>query len=224
MLNFLRSFSCVSTLAILLTGCVHQAPFDYTAFRAAKPASILILPPKNSSPDVNATNALLAQMTYPLAEAGYYVVPVALMDVAFKENGVANAAEAQNIAPAKLREIFGADAALYTDITEYGSSYRVITSETAVTARARLVDLRTGAVLWSGSARASSAENQNNSGGGLAGLLIKAIADQVANNLMDTSYTYAGMASQRLLTPGANGQILYGPRSALYGKEQAPKH
>lgn len=223
MVKYLRRFFCASTLAILVTGCAHQPPFDYTAFRAAKPASILILPPKNISPDVNATYAMLAQMTYPVAEAGYYVIPVALMDVAFKENGVTNAAEAQNIAPAKLREIFGADAALYTEITEYGSSYKVISSETAVTAKASLVDLRTGTVLWTGSARASSAENQNNSGGGLAGLLIKAIAEQVTNSLMDSSYTYAGMASQRLLTPGANGKMLYGPRSALYGKEHATK-
>jgi len=225
MLNNFRCFLCLSAVVVVLTGCVSQKPYDYSAFKASHPASILVLPPKNNSPDVTATYAMLAQMTYPLAEAGYYVVPVALMDAAFKENGFSNAAEAQNVSPAKLREIFGADAALYTDITEYGVSYKLIASETAVTARSRLVDLRTGAVLWTGSARASSAENQNNNtGGGLAGLLVKALVEQVVNNIANNSYMYAGVASQRLLTAGANGQLLYGPRSPQYGQEKPINH
>ncbi len=211
----------LAALALVLSGCANQAAyFDYAPLRAAHPASILVLPPVNRSPDVNATYAMLAQMTYPLAEAGYYVVPVALMDHAFKENGVQNAAETQALAPPKLREIFGADAALYTEITEYGARYQVISSETAVAARTKLVDLRTGAILWSGSARASSAENRNNNtGGGLAGLLVTALVEQVVNNLADNSYTYAGIASKRLLLPGTNGQILFGPYSPRY--EQA---
>jgi len=224
MLNYLRGFVFVSLVAILSTGCATQKPYDYSVFRAAHPASILIMPPKNNSLDVTASYAMLAQMTYPLAEAGYYVVPVALMDMAFKENGVSSGAEAQAIAPAKLREIFGADAALYTEITEYGVSYKIISSETAVAANARLVDLRTGAILWSGKARASSAENQGGNNGGLAGLLIKAIADQVVNNLVDHTYTYAGITSQRLLTAGANGQLLYGPRSPYYGQLTPAMH
>lgn len=217
--HFLRLplLSCLLTL--LISGCANRQPYDYTALKAARPASILVLPPANNSPDVNATYATLAQMTFPLAEAGYYVIPVALMDSAFKENGVHNASEAQAISPPKLREIFGADAALYAVITEYGTSYKVIRSETAVTIQARLVDLRSGALLWSGSARASSAENQNNNNG-LAGMLITAVVEQVMNNLMDNSYGFAGIASQRLLSPGANGQLLYGPRSHYYQQDK----
>ena len=213
--------SIIFTLCFIVVGCVSQPPKDYSAFRNAHPTSILVLPPQNNSPDVKASYALLAQMTYPLAEAGYYVVPVTLMDAAFKENGIYNAAEAHNIAPAKLREIFGVDTVLYTSITEYGTQYKLISSETAVAAAARLVDIRTGTVLWTGNARASSSENQNNnSGGGLAGMLIKAVVDQIVNTIVDDSYKYAGLTSNRLLSAGANGQILYGPRSPHYGQEK----
>ena len=220
--RFIRLLALFSITVFFITGCAQQPAYDYSAFKAAKPRSILILPPKNSSPDVTASYAMLSQMTQPIAEAGYYIVPVALMDSAFKENGVHNAAEAQAISPVKLREIFGADAALYTEITEYGTSYKIISSETAVTAKAQLIDLRSGAVLWSGSARASSAENQNNGNNGLAGMLIKALVDQVVNNLTDNSYLYAGVASQRLLSPGSNGRILYGPYSPYYGQDKLP--
>jgi hypothetical protein len=204
----------------VITGCVNVPSYDYTALNAAKPASILILPPKNNSPDVKATSAVLAQMTYPLAETGYYVIPVGLMDAAFKENGVVTAHDAQAIRPEKLRSIFGADAALYTEITEYGTSYQLIRSETAVTLKTRLVDLRTGVLLWEGTARASSAEQQNNNSGGLIGALVQAAVEQIANNIVDASYNYAGMASNRLLMPRPAG-LLYGPRSPLYGKPAA---
>jgi hypothetical protein len=207
-------------LLLALSGCTSMPGYDYTALNAAKPASILVLPPQNNSPDVKATAAVLAQMTYPLAETGYYVVPVALMDVAFKENGITTAADAQAVNPAKLRSIFGADAALYTEITEYGTSYQLLQSETAVTLKTRLVDLRTGALLWEGSARASSTEQQNNSSGGLVGMLVQAVVDQIANNISDAAFSYAGTASNRLLMPRYNG-LLYGPRSPWYGKPAA---
>jgi hypothetical protein len=215
---FYRIFLLVIS-TVVLSGCVSTPTYDYTALRAAKPASILVLPPKNSSPDVNATASVLAQLTFPLAELGYYVVPVALMDTAFKENGVTTADDAQNISAARLSKIFGADTALFTEITEFGSSYKVISSETAVTVKARLVDLRSGALLWEGSARASSAEQQNNNTGGLAGMLIKAVVDQIVNNIADSSYTYAGIADNRLLSPRPAG-LLYGPRSPFYGKPE----
>lgn len=213
----LARLSIIIFLALLLGACVSAPHYDYSAINAARPASILVLPPKNLTPDVKATYSLLAQMTYPIAEAGYYVVPVALMDAAFKENGVHNPDEAQSISAEKLRSIFGADAALYTEVTEFGNTYKLITAETVVAARCKLVDLRTGILLWEGSARSSSAEQQNNSGGGLAGMLIQAAVQQVVNNMVDNSYTYAGITSKRLLSPRPAG-LPHGPRSPLYGK------
>lgn len=215
--HFYKSIAAIVVSILIFSGCANVPNYDYTALRAANPASILVLPPKNSSPDVNATPSVLSQLTYPLAETGYYVIPVALMDAAFKENGVTTADDAQAISTEKLRSIFGADAALYTEITEFGTSYKLIRSETAVTLKSRLVDLRTGTLLWEGSARASSAEQQNNNGGGLVGLLVQAAVEQIVNNVVDASYTYAGTASNRLLMPRPAG-LLNGPRSPLYGK------
>ena len=39
-------------------------------------------------------------------------------------------------APAKLREIFGADTALYITVTKFGTTYTVLNSETLWTIRA----------------------------------------------------------------------------------------
>lgn len=207
---------------LFLAGCATRANYDYSAFKESRPSSILVLPPLNSSPDVNATYSMLAQATFPLAESGYYVFPVTLVDETFKQNGMTTPADIHQIPPPKLREIFGADAALYINVKQYGSSYTVIMSETRVTAEGRLVDLRTGKTLWTGAATASSAEGQNNSGGGLVGLLVKAVITQIIESLSDKGHPIAGITSYRLLSAGRPGGILYGPRSPMYLKEGSP--
>lgn len=217
-----RSLLGACTMAMaLLAGCAAPVKTDYTALRAAKPLSILVLPPVNDSNDVNATFSMLSQATYPLAEGGYYVMPVALVNETFQQNGMTVATDMHEVPVAKLKEIFGADAALYMKITKYGTTYTVLSSAAVVSAEARLVDLSTGTLLWSGRASASSDENNNNSGGGLAGLLVTAIVKQILNNVTDASHNVAGITSTRLLSAGTPNGLLYGPRSPLYGRDNA---
>jgi hypothetical protein len=205
--------------AALLVGCATpKAPFDYTAFKQAQPRSIVVLPPLNNSPDVTATYGMLSQMTYPLAEAGYYVLPVALVDETFKQNGLTSATDIHAVDSKKIREIFGADAGMYVTITSYGTTYAVVNSVVQVTANARLVDLKTGVELWHGTATASSAEQSNNSGGGLVGALVAAAVKQIINSTTDAAYPMAGVTSNRLLSGGLPNGMLYGPRSEKFAK------
>ncbi|ASN87816.1 hypothetical protein D5073_16735 [Pectobacterium versatile] len=210
---------CGLVFALVLTGCAKPVPYDYTAFKQSKPKSILVLPPVNHSPDVKASYSLLSQVTYPLAESGYYVFPVAVVEETFKQNGLVTASDIHALSTAKLQQIFGADAALYLDVKEYGTSYIVINSETRVSADARLVDLRTGKLLWSGSATASSNEQQSSSNGGIIGILVQAAVNQIADTISDKGHDVAGVTSARLLAAGNSRGMLYGPRSLQYGKE-----
>ena len=203
----------------LLAGCVQRQAVDYAAYKQSRPKSILILPPVNESPDVKATYSMLSQATYPLAEAGYYVMPVALVDETFRQNGMTTATDIQQLPTAKLHEIFGADAGLYVTVSDYGTRYMVLSSATIVTAQAKLIDLKTGTTLWTGQATASSQENQQNQGG-LIGMLIIAAVNQIVSSVQeDAGYPIAGMTSARLLTPNPYGGLLYGPRSPKYGTD-----
>lgn len=225
MMRLIRLLALSSLLALvaLTTACVGPAaPYDYAAFKRSQPKSILVLPPVNKSPDIKATYSLLSHVSYPLAESGYYVYPVAVVDETFRQNGLTQPDEIHAVAPAKLREIFGADTALYIQITQYGTRYMVLSSATVVSADAKLVDLKTGETLWAGSASASNKENQNNNGGGIIGLLVQAAVSQIINTLTEQGHTVAGVTSQRLLTARPYG-ILYGPRSPAYGKDDAPR-
>jgi hypothetical protein len=202
--------------ASLLGACATPPPpRDLSALRKAKPASVLVLPPVNDSPDVLATPSVWSQLSYPLAESGYYVLPVSLVDETLKTNGVQTAADAHQIAPAKLREIFGADAALYVAVKRYGSVYRVINSEAVVTLEAKLIDLRSGELLWDGSATASSAEQGSGNQAGLIGLLVQAVVSQIIDSVSERSHPIAGIASQRLLSTGRANGLLPGPRAPV---------
>ena len=209
---------CAVMITLLLTGCAKPVQQDYSAFKQSKPKSILILLPQNQSPEVSASHGMLSQVTYPLSEAGYYVLPVAVVEETFKQNGMTNAGDISATSPAKLHKIFGADAVLYITVVQYGTSYQVITSDTRVTANAKLVDLRNGKLLWSGSATASSNDGDNSSGGVIS-MLVQAAVTQISNTLTDRSHDIAGVTSTRMLTAGTPNGILYGPRSPNYGKD-----
>ena len=217
--NFLKSL-LMAYLATMLVGCAsRQGPaLDYTAFKQSRPRSIVILPPINESPDVLATYSMLSQMTRPLAESGYYVFPVALVDETFKQNGLTVPNDIQSVAPAKLREIFGADAALYVTVKKYGATYTILNSVAVVSATAQLVDLRTGTTIWYGAATANNNEG-GNSGGGLIGALVAAAVKQIINSTADTSHPVAAKTSLRLLSAGQLNGVLYGPYSQQYGSD-----
>jgi len=216
MMTLLRGV--VLSVLLVLAGCaVPQSNVDYTAFRESNPASILILPPLNISVEPAAASAVLAQATFPLAESGYYVVPVAVMDETFKQNGLMTPDDIHALPASKLREIFGADAALYMTVKEYGSSYQIVSSATTVSIEASLVDLRSGAKLWNGSETVT--HRSSNSGGGIMGMLVSAMVNQAINSLTDRSYGMAGMADNQLLSAKRLGGILYGPRSPHYATQ-----
>ncbi len=217
MMSRLKKMALLLAPAVLMVGCATKAPsYDYTAFKAAKPRSIVVLPPLNNSPEVNAGNSVYAQVSYPLAEAGYYVLPVAVVGETFKQNGLTSAADIHGVDVRKLNEIFGADAGLYITIDKYGSTYTVIDSVAVVAVTAKLVDLKTGTLLWEGKASASNNEGGNNGGGGLIGALVAAAVKQILNSTTDAAHPVAGVANARLLSAGMTNGLLYGPRSVKY--------
>lgn len=209
----------IIVIFIVLTGC---RSYDYTAFNHSKPRSILVVPPVNQTVDINAVNGVYAQVTRPLAESGYYVFPVTLVNETFKQNGIVVNDDIRHISLKKLHDIFGADAVLYVTIKQYGTSYYILFSETKVTVSAVLVDTQTGRTLWEGSASASSAEEENNYKHNPIGALVSAVVGQITDIEKDDAYYYARVAVERLLEAKQPSimepekSILYGPRSPYY--------
>lgn len=214
----IKQLLALSLVVALFSGCAvaPKSNRNLAAYNTNMPKSILVLPPVNESPDTRATYGYWATVTLPVAEAGYYVFPISVVDTMFKENGVTNGFDAQAIAPQKLQEIFGADAALYVKVKEYGSKYQVIQSVATVAVEAKLIDLKTGTLLWEGEKKIQQANNNGNAG--LVGMLVGALVDQISNHLSDRAYMLSGNVSSQLYTPQLNLQkgLLFGPRSPNY--------
>jgi hypothetical protein len=168
----------VSVCALL--GACSTTPFDYSAFLAHPPRSLLVLPPLNESPEAAAPYAFLSAVTRPLAERGYYVFPVAVVDALMRENGLPTPTEMHGVPLSKLREVFGADAVLYATIRRWGVSYVVLSSVAEVEVGMRIVDTATGTELWSGSLVGS--QSSSDGGGGLIGAMIGAVVTQVVTD------------------------------------------
>jgi len=135
---------------VLCTGIVACAPkySDYGTYLRHFPKSVLVLPPINESLEVQAPGMFLSTVTTLLAERGYYVMPVAVVDAVLKEQGVPLPPEMHQIPIEKLGEVFGADAVLYVTINRWTTTYLVLNTTTTVDLLYRLVDVDTKATLW----------------------------------------------------------------------------
>ena len=207
-------------VALFFNACALSEPeiYDYSALQQAKPRSILVLMPTNETTEVDAGAAVLANAIYPLSEAGYYVFSPALVYETFKNNGIYEASDIQNISAHKLRQIFGADAVLYLDVVKYGTSYMLLNSVSVVAVNAKLVDLRSGATLWEGSAQVS--DDSGGGGNNLVGMLISAVIKQIGDTVSDAGYKLSASADAILLGQNCNKCLLYGPYSPHYGQDR----
>jgi hypothetical protein len=191
-----RALVSVTACALALSTLASCAkPYDYTNFRQHRPRSLLVMPPQNESRDADAPWSYLSTATRPLAERGYYVFPVAVVDRLMKDG----------VSPSKAAEILGADAVLYVTLEEYGTKQQVLNAATLVKLRARLVDARSGLLLWE--RRFAIQHNSNLGSGGILG-----DSTQAVHNL-------AGPANVRFFGDRDQG-LLYGPYHPRYGKDE----
>lgn len=191
-------------LMLMLTGCA--TPYDYTTYREHHPRSVLVLPPINQSTDIRATYGYLSTITKPIAEMGYYVFPVAVIDQVMKENGLPTAGEMHAVPLDKIHEVIGADAVLYCVITQYGSKYQIISSTTVVTVEAKLVDVKTGKLLWDGKGNLA----QSSSSGNIIVDLIASPINQAINQSSDQAHGLSAMVNSQLIMTKDRG-LLTGP-------------
>lgn len=200
-------------MVVLLTGCATTEPYNYDALLSAKPRSILVMPPLNESLEVNASYIDLSTLSRPLAEKGYYVFPVAVIESFMKENGLPTPDEMNQVPLDKLHENTGADAVLYIRISDWGQKYSVLDSSTVVVSHVKLVDARTGALLWDADA---SAVQSGNSSGGLLEALVAAAITQIIGDMTDMTPAVARLA---------NAQAINNPqRGLLNGPYAPPQH
>lgn len=171
----MKRFALLAGLA-LLAGCVTppERP-DFTAFEAARPRSILVVPAVNNSLDVDAPDYLLTTLSKPLAEKGYYVFPVHTTKVVLQQEGFYEGEQIHQQSPEVLARMFGADAVLFVTIQRWDAQYAVL-STTVTVEFDYLMVARDGSEIWTANQRMVYQPQSSNTGSPLGNLVAAAIS------------------------------------------------
>lgn len=199
--------------AVVLVSCSPNLTrgSQYPKMYEEQPTSILIMPPINKTVNVEAKEYFYTSLANPLAEKGYYVVsPFLAMDVFQSES----AYDSENFIEGNLtpfRNVFGADAALFTIINGWKKS--TIGGSITVDIEYILRSTKTNAVLFNRKGVLSVDCSYNSSGNLLLNLAVTALK---------TATTDKVIAARR-----CNFFVLKdlpaGKYSELFGKDQEMK-
>lgn len=174
---------CLAVVAALsLTGCVTQpTKRDMSAFAAAAPRSILVVPVVNRSLDVDAPSYVLSTLPVPIAEKGYYVFPVNTTKVVLEQEGFYEGDRIHQQPASTLAKLFGSDAVLYVTINRWDAQFAVFTTTVTVDFSYRLVS-KDDVEIWSENKRMQYQPNNNNNSAvsPMAALLSAVISAAVA--------------------------------------------
>lgn len=166
----------VSFAAAATTGCATRpVEKDMSAFKAASPRSILVVPAVNKSLDVDAPNYMLSALSVPLAEKGYYVFPVNTAKVVLQQEGFYEGEQIRQQSTQDLAKLFGADAVLYVTINRWDAQYAVLATNVTVDFDYRLV-AKDGTEIWNAQQRLVYSPQATNAGHPLATLVAAAIS------------------------------------------------
>jgi hypothetical protein len=205
-----------SLLAVLaatfLAGCASPPKKDYTAFHAANPHSILVVPVVNNTINVEAPGLFLSTLPIPVAERGYYVFPVAMVKGVLEEEGLSDPNLVHGADTARLCNLFGADAVLYVSIEAWTAKYIVINTQVTVEFDYVMKDGKTGETIWKEHHKVASDSSQG-ARDPLSPLVMAVIAKAYPNYM-----PLARSANSLVLGVG----LPAGPRHKNYGKAEEP--
>lgn len=201
----------------VLTGCVAQpVKQDMSAFHAAAPRSILVVPTINKSLDVDAPNYVLATLPVPIANKGYYVFPVNTTKYVLEQEGFYEGERIHQMATPDLAKLFGADAVLYVSINRWDAQYALITTVVTVEFDYRLVS-KDGVEIWKESKRMQYQPQNNNSGSPIA-MLVVAVVNAAVTRAAPNYMPLTRQANQEVFISGVNA-IPDGPYRAASSKQ-----
>lgn len=205
---------------LFLSGCVTPTYItkgeEFPKMYQEKPRSLLVMPPINLSTDAEAKDYYATTVEMPIALHGYYTFPYQLTADVLRQQGIYDSELVYDVPLNKFHDYFGADAVLFTKINHWDTSYSVIASTLTVSISAEIKSTKTSEVLWQYSGTVV-VDLSVNGGGGLAGLLVSAIATAINTAAADYT-TYAKQANGRFI-----GSMPVGPYHPMHMKDQHVK-
>ncbi|MDR0587366.1 MAG: DUF799 domain-containing protein [Burkholderiales bacterium] len=202
-------------LALSLSACAttHHATKNYEMFRAENPRSILVVPATNQTTDVDAPDYFLSTVAVPLAERGYYVFPVFMVQQILSDDGLSDADLVHAGDPVILANLFGADAVLYVKIERWDARFILLQTEVTVAFSYTLKSGKTGQALWTDHQSASYRTGNQNNG------ILTSLISAALGRAMPSYVPLARQANQNSVFRVGQG-LPAGPYDTQYLKDQ----
>lgn len=219
-MNSIRNIA-IAALILLTTGCVNfitkEAAFP-EMYSDVAPTSLLVVPAINKTTAADAADYLNVTVTQPLADAGYYVLPMPVVTDVFKNQGIVDGAQVTGVEPTLFAQNFGVDSVLFITINKWDKNYYVISGSVEVGLEYLLVSTKTSEIIWSYTGEVVLDTSGSSSSGNP---LVDLIANTIATAISTAGVRYVDVASmvheQVLLT------VPYGIYHPKHGTDQADK-
>jgi hypothetical protein len=204
---------------LLSLGCAAAPPKkDYTAFRAANPRSILVVPVVNNTNNVEAPGIFLSTLPIPVAERGYYVFPVNMVRRVLEDEGLSDPDLVHMADTGRLCNLFGADSVLYVSIEAWTAQYMLITTQVTVEFDYVMKDGKTGDTIWKEHKKVVYAPQQQSGGGSPLASLVAAAVQAAVTKAAPNYMPLARQANAEVInTPGVG--LPAGPHNKEYGTD-----
>lgn len=187
---------------VMLTGCVAQeVKRDQSAYVAAAPRSILVVPVVNKSLEVDASNYMLSTLAVPMAEKGYYVFPVHTTKFVLEHEGFYESDRVHQQPTQDIAKLFGADAVLYVTINRWDAQYALLSTTVTVEAQYRMV-AKDGTEIWQDSRKV--VYTPQSSGGHPIAVLVSALINAAVTRAAPNYMPLAKMANNQVFVTGVN--------------------
>ncbi|NJB69023.1 hypothetical protein GGQ74_002717 [Desulfobaculum xiamenense] len=185
-----HTLALVVLATLVLQGCATGPQFvtkqeRFPLMYEEEPLSILVLPPMNQSTAADAKDYYSTTIQEPLSLLGYYTYPVPVTNEILKMEGVYDTEMLYGLPLEKFREYFGADAVLYTTITQWDTAYFVLGSNLTVAFTAEIKSTKTNRTIWDYSGTIVVDLSGGNSGGSPLGLVVQIVATAVKTAVAD---------------------------------------
>jgi hypothetical protein len=168
----------------------------------------------NDSTAADAKEYYSTTIQEPLSFRGYYVFPYEVTSEILKMEGIYDTELLKNVPLQKFREYFGADTVLFTTIKKWDLSYMVLAATLTISIDCELKSTKSNASLWQYNGTVVIDLSGGDMGGGLAGLIAKAIVAAVSSAIVDY-VPHARTANYRALD-----SMPYGKYHDLHGKDR----
>jgi len=203
---------------IILSGCKTTVPVSkidaYPKMYNERPLSIVVAPAINNTTAADASDLFSTTIAQPLAEAGFYVVPIPYVNHVLAAEGIYDGAQLKHVPLEKFNLMFGADAVLFVTINKWDTSYLITAASVTVGLKFELISTKTSEILWQRERVIvkDTTDNDSNS------LLVKIISTAISTAMTDY-VPIAREVNQRTLNVLPLGK--YHSRHGIDGTDQS---